>query len=88
MSLSPAVLDDDRGVGWHIRASHSCDVVDGARRETHMPPPSNSSPPITPALAISKGSGVQPTRRPHSSSFTPRWGDSFFLQRFVDRGAA
>jgi len=67
------------GAGWHIHASRSCDVVDGGWGEAHTPPPSNSSPPITPAPAISKGGGVQPTRRPPLfQSIYPCLGGFFF----------
>ena len=42
-------------------------------------PPSNSSPPITPAPAISKGGGVQPTHRPPPfQSIYPPLGGFFF----------
>jgi len=57
----------------------------GAGVKPTRPPPSNSSPPITPAPAISKGGGVQPTCRPPPfQSIYPTLGGFFFLQGFFD----
>ena len=67
----------------------------GAGMKCTCRPLSNSFPPPPPrwgGLCLQLryrrlGGGVQPTHRPHTSSFTPlNGGDSFFLYRFIDGG--